>query len=518
MRVRPLSRFVSRAACAVALAVVSTHAARAQSSAPPSFELAHPLDTGWLPSNPGSVAVVATHTVQVSGAPWMRLRFGSLILPPGVRIRMTSFADGATQELDADAAREWRFTGAYFNGDAVQLDVVSEPGAGQARVVLRSVWIGPLSSPQFSVCGPIDDRVLSSDPRVARLMPVGCTGWLFDDAAHCLSTAGHCAGSLLQVAEFNVPLSDASGAVQHPSPDHQYAVDPASVQRQNAGLGQDWGYFGCFPNANTGLSPYQRQQAAFVLAAPPAVSNQSLRVTGYGVDFDTATSSYAQQTHAGAYVALQGATLQHDADTTGGNSGSPIVLDDGTSRVIGVHTHGGCSSSSTTPGANHGTSTSLSTWALARANPTGACSPSPTVTNYCTPKINSLGCVPSISAVGTPSATNSAGGFTLHASSLINRRLAYFLYGVAPKSAPFQGGVLCVAPPRRRASLQSSGGTLLGVDCTGTLDFDMGAKIASGTDASLTYGAVLYAQCWSRDPFDPSGASLTDGLRFTIGP
>lgn len=491
--------------------------ARAQSAAPPSVVLTYPLDTGWVHNSGAHEAVLSSHTIHVSGSPWMRLRFEALLLAEGVRVRLTSFADGAVQELDADAAREWSASSAYFNGDRVQLELVALPGSERSRAVLRSVWVAPSVLPQFTVCGPTDDRTPSSDPRVARLLPVGCTGWLFDDPAHCLNTAGHCAASLLQVAQFNVPPSDASGAMQHPPPQDQYAVDPLSIQRQNGGLGADWAYFGCFPNPNTGLTPYQRQDAAFTLATSIPSVGTPLRVSGHGVDFDTPTSSYAQQTDVGALVSLSGSTLRHDADTTGGNSGSPIQWEGAGDLVVGVHTHGGCTSG-VPSGGNYGTGANHSGWALARAQPQGVCAPVPSVTPYCTAKLNSQGCLPALGATGQPSASGGPGSFTLHASSLLNKRLGFFMYGSLPRAALFQGGVLCVSPPRRRTQQTSSGGSDLGIDCSGALSFDMGAQIALGLDPALAFGSIVYAQCWSRDPFDPQGASLSAGLRFTIGP
>lgn len=499
------------------LGLVLGAGAMAQSAAPPSIELPYPYDSGWVRGAGAATSVVASKTIVVQGAPWMRLRFESLVLGVGVTIRLTSFRDGAVQELDGERAREWANSCAYFNGDALQLDLVAEPDSEAARVVLRSVWSGPLIQPQFTICGPADDRVSSSDPRIARLLPVGCTGWIFEDPSHCMSTAGHCAGSLLQVVQFDVPPSDASGAMQHPPPQEQYAVDPLSIQRQNGGLGEDWAYFGCFPNSTTALTPHQRQREAFVLAPAPLAVGAPLRVTGMGIDLDTPTASYTQQTHVGALVSLQGTTLRHDADTTGGNSGSPIQLEGAGSLVVGVHTHGGCTSSGT-PGGNYGTSAGHAGWALARAQPTGVCAPTASVSAYCTAKLNSLGCLPTLSASGQPSAAGGAGSFVLHANSLLNQRLGFFMYGSLPRAAPFQGGVLCVAPPRRRTPQVSTAGAAAGADCSGGLSYDMGAQIALGADPTLAFGSIVYVQCWSRDPFDPAGASLSAGLRFTVGP
>jgi hypothetical protein len=54
--------------------------------------------------------------------------------------------------------------------------------------------------------------------------------------------------------------------------------------------------------------------------------------------------------------------LAYTADTTGGNSGSPVILE-ATGQVIGVHTHGGCTSTS---GSNKGTASNRSDWIAAR--------------------------------------------------------------------------------------------------------------------------------------------------------
>lgn len=495
-----------------------TASARAQSEPLESQSYPYPFDSGWLQPAPGASgeSVLASTTLLLQGARWVRLRFQAAQLAPGARLRIASLIDGAVQELDGVAAQHWAHTSAYFNGDGVQLELVAEPGAGPSRVVLHSLWAPPQSITALSICGAQDDRTLSSDARLARLLPVGCTGWIFDDPARCMSTAGHCATTELQVAQFQVPLSDVNGAMQHPPPEHQYAVDPASVQRRSAGLGMDWAYFGCFPNSNSALTPHQTQQAAFTLAAAPVAAQSAVRVTGYGVDFDSPSASRAQQTHLATLDSQSGSILRHTADTTGGNSGSPI-LHELSGAVIGVHTHGGCNPLPNI-NANSGTALHEPAWVAARASPTGVCQPSASVASYCTSKINSLGCMPALSHTGAPSASGGPGSFTVHATSLLNGRLSFMMISALPRATAFQGGVLCVAPPRRRTPPGSSGGTAAGLDCSGVLSLDLGALIAAGNDPRLAYGAIAYVQCWSRDPLDPNGSSLTNGLRITIGP
>ncbi len=367
--------------CLLALLACVTFCApaTAQTSALSSREVRVAWDSGPA-ANPRAVeSVVASAVLDAPGAPWLRLDFdlvqlaGDALAGTGARLRVTSVLDGAVQELDAIRVRQWQLTSAYFNGDAVLVEIVAPPFAGPSRVVLSRLTAGVLPPPQESItiCNATDDRVLSTDPRAARLVPVGCTGWLIDDCHQCLLTAGHCAGDSMQVAEFNVPLSTASGNLQHPPPQHQYALDPSSLQTTgNGGVGNDWTYFGVFANATTGLTAAQAQGSTYVLAAPPAFDPaHDLRVTGYGTDDTPPQHNQVQQTHAGAWTTSNGPVLSYRADTTGGNSGSPVIHEP-TGLAIGIHTHGGCTS---TGGANNGTAASHSGLLAALANPRGIC-------------------------------------------------------------------------------------------------------------------------------------------------
>ncbi|MEE2711917.1 MAG: PKD domain-containing protein, partial [Planctomycetota bacterium] len=82
----------------------------------------------------------------------------------------------------------------------------------------------------------------------------------------------------------------------------------------------------------------------------------AIRITGYGTVTApvSATWNVVNKTHAGSYVTTGGGGtgLGYNADTTGGNSGSPIICDI-SGLAIGIHTHGGCSASG---GNNWGTS------------------------------------------------------------------------------------------------------------------------------------------------------------------
>jgi hypothetical protein len=136
---------------------------------------------------------------------------------------------------------------------------------------------------------------------------------------------------------------------------------------------------------------------------------------------------------------------------------------------------------------------------------------------YCTAKTNSLGCAPAISWSGVASAS-AATSFSVTCASLINQTSGLIFYSHAPNSAAFQGGLLCGATPLERSPVQTSGGSSSGADCTGTFNWDFGARIASGVDPTLVAGAQIFAQCWSRDTGSASTTSLSDALRLLINP
>jgi V8-like Glu-specific endopeptidase len=335
------------------------------------------LDSGWVANDGPRADVVAAFHVISLGADWMRLSFSELALAgdPALgnasTIKISSERDGYFQLLNPVSAAQWGNTSAYFNGDTLLVELIAHPGTGLNRVKVGNATVGetlePWSNIQKTICGT-DDRVLSNDPFNARLMPVGCTAWLLDDVCGCFGTAGHCIGSA-NVVQFNVPLSNPNGSLNNPPPQDQYTIDNSSRQWVNGGLGNDWAYFGVFPNSTTGLRPKDAQGGSYTLAdaAPPFNASDSIRITGYGTD--SGTSNQVQQTNAGPWVSKSGTILRYAADTEGGNSGSPVFHED-TGEVIGVHTNGGCSFGG---GSNSGTSRDNTGWGNALATPLGVC-------------------------------------------------------------------------------------------------------------------------------------------------
>lgn len=379
--------------------------------------------------------VIFSTVVHRSGAAWLRVYFDVVQLSGdpagnGAFLRLVSAADGAEQKLDSHGIAQWANSSAYFNGDTVLIDVLSYPGTGPSRVVMSGFDAGPRveSFQPRSICGPTDDRVLSNDPRVARYLPSGCTAWLFDDPNRTFLTAGHCGVSSTGVVQFNVPLSLSNGSLQHPPPSEQYSVDPASVQSLGGGIGNDYAYFGVFPNSTTGLPAVMAQGGRYfeTALAAPTPAGQPMRITGCGTVSSPVSPTWnqVQKTHTGTYVELTGTRIRYTADTTGGNSGS-AVEDRDTKLAIGIHTHAGCNS---TGGSNQGTAIQNAGLRAVLASPRGVCR----------------------SGVGQP-------GGPLYASADINRT-----FGTLNQSSGLFAGVLRSAVPMQGLAYDRSLARFLG--------------------------------------------------------
>ncbi|MBL8801983.1 MAG: hypothetical protein JNN27_08315 [Planctomycetes bacterium] len=139
--------------------------------------------------------------------------------------------------------------------------------------------------------------------------------------------------------------------------------------------------------------------------------------------------------------------------------------------------------------------------------------------SYCAARASSAGCVARAELVGDAQLSTPT-PLWIDLVTAQNQRSAAFFYGFAPVSAPYLGGVLCVAPPLTRTPLAATGGSPLPtVDCSGAARFDLGARIAAGVDPLLVTGAELYAQWFVRNPAGPSGtASFSDALFVRLLP
>lgn len=296
--------------------------------------------------------------ISIPNVPWMRLKFGEVSLGEGSYIQIIGQEDGAQQKLTAETLAQSNYFSAYFNGDSVEVQVVVTTEDEVVDVTVENIIVGKIPSkksfkvegPGFdtpvteSICGA-DNRVASGERRVARIDPIGCTAWVIGNGK--LLTAGHClaGGARNRTISFNPPQSAPNGQVRFPSPQNQYTIDQRSFVFRDRGPGNDWGVFRVFNNSQTGRQPIDAQ-GTFRLRR--SLSAQNIRVTGFGVD--QGSSNQTNQTHLGRNTGSSGNILRYNADTEGGNSGSPVI-DEATGAAIGIHTHGGCER-----GGNQGTS------------------------------------------------------------------------------------------------------------------------------------------------------------------
>lgn len=161
-------------------------------------------------------------------------------------------------------------------------------------------------------------------------------------------------------------------------------------------------------------------------------------------------------------------------------------------------------------------------WVLgANAAPSGqgrayvhlANSAAPTV--YCSAKVNSLGCTPTIAGEGIASASV-GNGLHVSAHNVRNHQAGILIWSRTSANNPFQGGTLCVAGPIARTAVQNAGGDFWASNCSGSYEFSFTpAYLASAT---ITPGDAIHAQYWSRDDGASFNVGLTDALSFDVLP
>lgn len=335
----------------------------------------------------------ASHLIRVEGAPWLRLHIADYKLGPDDYITITSLKDGSKQRLDAKSLPGWRNNSAYFNGDALQVELHTTGTDSFVRI--SEITVGLIVQPpppdqNMTICGANDDRTAINDPPVGRLNALNaagntsnpfCTAWAISNGTFL--TAGHCVdadpdqggpmlpdgnadpGFLNGVVEFNVPASQANGTTVFSNANDQYPINTVTwaYGGWTAPLGRDWAVFSVVANSNTGLRPHPSRGFYRVTDHIPNANTENVRVTGYGTDNTppgTGGGENAQtrtlQTHAGTYLGRTqdgGTYHSYRVDTTVRNSGSPIVWVNNPLFTIGIHTSGACNSDGT--GNNFGT-------------------------------------------------------------------------------------------------------------------------------------------------------------------
>ena len=88
------------------------------------------VDSGLLINTTDKRATIFSEVIHVPDASWIRLTFDKAVLGgAGSVLRITGIQDNVRQHLSAKTLRQWRYTSAYFNGNAVRVELIADPGA-----------------------------------------------------------------------------------------------------------------------------------------------------------------------------------------------------------------------------------------------------------------------------------------------------------------------------------------------------------------------------------------------------
>ena len=135
---------------------------------------------------------------------------------------------------------------------------------------------------------------------------------------------------------------------------------------------------------------------------------------------------------------------------------------------------------------------------------------------YCTAKVTSNLCVPSIGFLGSPSMSIPS-GFTATTSGLEKSVTGINFFGLtAQASIPFQGGLICAGGQIYRMFGQVTGGTN---PCTGSMSYTLLDIVNTPVGGpQVMVGSNVFLQTWTRDVGDPFGSSLSNALQITVCP
>ena len=294
------------------------------------------LDSGVQKNPAFGAQTVFVDVIAIQDAAWLRIYFAEVHLEADSFIRITSLLDQEVQELDADGVAMWDNSSAYFNGNALVVELVAAPGTTKSRFVIDQVAVETAVAHPLGTCGicGADNRVPSDEDWSARLFPAGCTASVWN-AESCIVSAGHCVGGNM-VIQFRVPDSNPNNCnpINPPVAD-QFPI--ISFLFTNGGVGNDWSVLTSGTN-NLGQTAYERYGEFRPIAeSPPGVGN-ALGIWGFGVD-NQCTRSQTQQTSSGSVTEVFSTYFRHNVDATFGNSGSGIIRN---GEILGIVTHCPC--------------------------------------------------------------------------------------------------------------------------------------------------------------------------------
>ncbi|MEM9834198.1 MAG: FlgD immunoglobulin-like domain containing protein, partial [Bacteroidota bacterium] len=190
--------------------------------------------------------------VSYSGTSSLRLYFDKVQLGPNSYLLLEG-SDGAQQKMDSQALKNWRNSSAYFNGQSVKVSLY-QAASEEAVVKLKEMKVNEKENnhkvSQVSLANTSQARMEDKQDISPWATAVGRftdgtfvhgTGWIAANGAivtdnrfggrnFAASDAGGNSDLLekYDIIEFNVPLSNPDGTVNHPSPEDQYPINTES--------------------------------------------------------------------------------------------------------------------------------------------------------------------------------------------------------------------------------------------------------------------------------------------------
>ena len=151
--------------------------------------------------NLGELAVMVwERKIKRPGASFLQLEFDRYELPKGSWVEITAMDDMDTEVFDAETIALVNGQSAYFNGSELRVRLFAGPLTTENMVTFKGLGVGKAQAvlSPMTICGTVDNRVPSSDKRVARIIMrysnnsiSWCTAWLISPS-NTFSTAGHC--------------------------------------------------------------------------------------------------------------------------------------------------------------------------------------------------------------------------------------------------------------------------------------------------------------------------------------
>lgn len=238
--------------------------------------------------------------VMYAGASSIRLYFSNVKLNEGSYLLLEG-EDGSQQKLDAKALENWHNSSAYFNGSEVKV-FLYQKASSENSIEINQVKIAKRESFNTNsnqrLTGNVNNKgsnenkanLLNETPQgkaIGRFTDgnnAGGAGWIAPNGAIVTSRVGY---KIVQekgydIIEFNVPLSNEDGTVNHPAPEDQFPleVNTASygsreikIQHYDAfyytkEVVQGFAVLRALPNS-LGQTPGERQQAYLRIATNP---------------------------------------------------------------------------------------------------------------------------------------------------------------------------------------------------------------------------------------------------------